>query len=112
HPAQLPPAAAHHPQTLHAPEAPHAAPDRRKPGPGMLREALAQFRVAPHDAVMIGDNLVDLQAATAAGVARILVRTGKGAAMQARGLPPEVLPVAVRADLADAVDRLLADMPP
>lgn len=105
-------AGAHLDLILHAPDAPHAATDRRKPGPGMLREALAQFRVAPHDAVMIGDNVVDLQAATAAGVARILVRTGKGAAMQARGLPPEVLPVAVRADLADAVDRLLADMPP
>lgn len=97
---------------LHAPDAPGAATDRRKPGPGMLREALAQFRVAPHDAVMIGDNLIDLQAAVTAGVARILVRTGKGAAMQARGLPAEVMPVTVRTDLADAVDRLLGDPPP
>lgn len=97
---------------LHAPDAPDAATDRRKPGPGMLREALAQLRVAPHDAVMIGDNLIDLQAAVTAGVARILVRTGKGAAMQARGLPAEVLPVTVRTDLADAVDRLLGDPPP
>lgn len=97
---------------LVAPDAPEGATDRRKPGPGMLREALAQFRIAPHDAVMIGDNLVDLQAAASAGVARILVRTGKGAAMQARGLPAAVLPVAVRVDLADAVDRLLADPPP
>jgi D-glycero-D-manno-heptose 1,7-bisphosphate phosphatase len=56
---------------------------------------------------MIGDSLRDLQAAATAGVARILVRTGHGATTQAAGLPREVLPVAVREDLAAAVDALL-----
>ena len=45
---------------------PWAATDRRKPGPGMLREAMAHFRAGPHEAVMIGDQLADLRAAQAA----------------------------------------------
>ena len=50
----------------------------------------------------------DLQAAGAVGCRRILVRTGKGAATQARGIPADLLPVAVHADLAAAVAALLA----
>jgi hypothetical protein len=42
-------------------------------------------------------------------VARILVRTGHGAATQAAGLPREILPVAVHEDLAAAVGGLLGD---
>jgi D-glycero-D-manno-heptose 1,7-bisphosphate phosphatase len=75
----------------------------------MLIEALRQFGTAPHEAVMIGDDLRDLQAAAAAGCARILVRSGKGAATQAAGLPAEVLPVAVYADLPAAVEALLTE---
>jgi D-glycero-D-manno-heptose 1,7-bisphosphate phosphatase len=82
---------------------------RRKPAPGMLREAMQRFRVAPDEAVMIGDDLRDLQAAAAAGCARILVRSGKGAATQAAGLPPAVLPVAVHADLGASVAALLGE---
>lgn len=81
---------------------------RRKPAPGMLREVLQRFRTSPGDAVMIGDSLRDLQAAAAAGCARVLVRTGKGAATQAAGLPADVLPVAVYPDLGEAVRRLLS----
>ena len=89
-------------------EAPGGASDRRKPGPGMLREALAHFRLSPSDAVMIGDAATDLEAAVAAGCRRILVRTGKGAATQAGGLAPRLLPVAVHENLAAAVEALLA----
>lgn len=91
-----------------APDPPWAATERRKPGPGMLREAMAQFRIAPHDAVMVGDTAGDMQAAVAAGVRRILVRTGKGAATQAQGLPAGILPVAVHDDLAAAVAALMS----
>lgn len=73
----------------------------------MLREALAHFRVAPFDAVMIGDQLSDLRAARAAGVTPILVRTGKGAETQAKGLPEDILPVSVYASLHGAVEALL-----
>ena len=42
-------------------------PDR-KPNPGMLLRALADFGVAPADAVMIGDKPSDMEAARRAGV--------------------------------------------
>ena len=96
---------------FHAPDPPWAASDRRKPGPGMLREAMERLRRGREPVLFIGDSLSDLQAALAAGCARILVRTGHGAATQAGGIPPELLPVRVFADLADAVDRLLAEPP-
>jgi D-glycero-D-manno-heptose 1,7-bisphosphate phosphatase len=86
---------------------PWAASDRRKPGPGMIREALRLFRVAPDAAVMIGDSLRDLQAARTADVSRILVRTGHGAETQRAGIPQAVLPVAVHESLTEAVDALL-----
>jgi hypothetical protein len=38
----------------------------------------------------------------------VLVRTGRGAAVQAVGVPDDLLPVAVHADLAAAVDAYLA----
>lgn len=43
-------------------------PDR-KPNPGMLLRAMADFGVDPADALMIGDRESDMQAAAAAGVA-------------------------------------------
>lgn len=85
---------------------PWSASDRRKPGPGMLREAMAMFRIGPADSVMIGDNLPDLEAAVAAGCRRLLVRTGKGRRVLAAGVPPAVLPVGVHDDLAAAVASL------
>jgi len=85
---------------LHCPDHPQQPGPRRKPAPGMLREAMTRFRVAAAESVMIGDSLVDLQAAAAAGCARVLLRSGKGRATQAAGLPRELLPVAIHEDLA------------
>ncbi len=84
---------------------------RRKPAPGMLQETLAKYRMLPSDALMIGDTVTDMAAAAAIGCRRILVRTGKGVAMLATGVPPELLPVAVYDDLADAVSALLEPSP-
>lgn len=98
--------------TFICPDPPWAASDRRKPGPGMLREAMSQFRARVGETVMIGDALRDLEAAAKVGARRILVRTGKGAATQGAGLPAEVLPVMVCADLWDAVDKLLGAKTP
>ncbi|HJP20975.1 MAG TPA: HAD-IIIA family hydrolase [Alphaproteobacteria bacterium] len=91
------------------PEAPWQASERRKPGPGMLREALARFRAEAALTPLIGDTLGDLQAATAAGCQRLLVRTGKGAATQAAGLPQELLPISVHESLAPAVAAVLGE---
>jgi D-glycero-D-manno-heptose 1,7-bisphosphate phosphatase len=76
----------------------------------MLREAMQRFRKSPQETVFIGDSLTDLQAGATAGVRRILVRSGKGAQTQAKGLPQEVLPVTVAEDLTDAVNRLLSNI--
>ncbi len=89
-------------------DAPSSPSERRKPGPGMLREALAHFRVAPHEAVMIGDQVTDLRAALAAGVEPVLVRTGKGAELLAKGLAQDILTVRVYASLTSAVEALLS----
>ena len=89
------------------PDPPWAATGRRKPEPGMLREALADFAARPQDTPFIGDALRDLQAAAKIGCPRILVRSGKGARTQSDGLPPELLPVAVHEDLAAAVEAIL-----
>jgi D-glycero-D-manno-heptose 1,7-bisphosphate phosphatase len=43
--------------------------ERRKPGPGMLLEAMETFGVAPSDTLMVGDRPEDAGAARAAGVA-------------------------------------------
>ncbi|HYM32093.1 MAG TPA: HAD-IIIA family hydrolase [Candidatus Cybelea sp.] len=96
---------------LVAPDAPWAATERRKPGPGMLLEAMRRFRASPADAVFIGDSLRDLQAAAKVGCRRILVRTGNGAKAQADGIPADVLPVSVYGDLAAAVAALLKPPP-
>ncbi|MBI3514696.1 MAG: HAD-IIIA family hydrolase [Proteobacteria bacterium] len=94
---------------LFAPDAPDRATDRRKPGPGMLREALARFVVEPRDAVMIGDQPTDAEAARRAGVAFVLVRTGKGRATEAS--LPAGRAIAAFDDLAAAVAALLDGAP-
>jgi len=68
---------------------------------------MARFRISAGETVMIGDSIVDLEAAAAAGCRRILVRSGKGRATQAAGIPGRLLPVAVYEDLAAAVEALL-----
>ena len=88
-------------------DAPWAATERRKPGAGMLREALARFGANPAETPMVGDSLGDMQAAHKAGCPRVLLRTGHGAKTQAAGLPPDLAPIAVHADLAAYVATLL-----
>ena len=41
----------------------------RKPKPGLIKQLLTQFQVAPQNAIMIGDRDRDIQAGHAAGVA-------------------------------------------
>jgi D-glycero-D-manno-heptose 1,7-bisphosphate phosphatase len=96
---------------LFCPDHPERATERRKPGPGMLREALDRFEIEPADALMIGDSLKDLEAGASLGCPRALVRTGKGRATEREGIPPRVRPVAVYDDLAAAVATLLDGAP-
>lgn len=90
-----------------APEA-HAAPvSRRKPSPTMLLEAMAEFHADPARTPFVGDMIRDLEAAVAAGCPRILTRTGKGAALEAEGIPAHVAPVTIVDDLYAAVQLIL-----
>jgi D-glycero-D-manno-heptose 1,7-bisphosphate phosphatase len=76
---------------------PHA-PDQqcscRKPAPGLIRAAIQESGIPAVQTLLVGDDVRDVQAARAAGVAAVLVRTGKGvraaAQLQANGDPPQV----------------------
>jgi len=86
---------------------PNYATERRKPGSGMLQEALTQFSAKASETPIIGDQLIDLEAGAAIGCPRMLVRTGRGAKTQAAGLPHHVHPVAIYSSLVAAVDSLI-----
>lgn len=50
----------------------------RKPGTGMIEEALKKYDIDLSKSYFIGDSLVDMQCAKNAGVKKILVKTGYG----------------------------------
>lgn len=81
--------------------------ERRKPNPGMVLEALHDFRAAATETVFVGDALRDLQAAAAAGCPRILVKTGKGQLTLNKGLPDSVQPVTVFETFTEAADYIV-----
>jgi D-glycero-D-manno-heptose 1,7-bisphosphate phosphatase len=56
----------------------------RKPRPGLVRAAMVALGARPQDCTVIGDGWEDLEAARAAGVPCILVRTGRGGETLAR----------------------------
>ena len=82
---------------------------RRKPHPGMLKEALRRYGAVPSQTPFVGDQVDDLKAAFHAGCKRVLVRTGLGRKTLEKGLPDYVTPVAVYNDLRAVVDAQLAD---
>jgi D-glycero-D-manno-heptose 1,7-bisphosphate phosphatase len=51
----------------------------RKPEPGLLLQIQQDLDINPSEAVLVGDSLRDLQAATSFGIKSVLVLTGKGA---------------------------------
>jgi D-glycero-D-manno-heptose 1,7-bisphosphate phosphatase len=86
---------------------PHAADSNcecRKPKPGLLLDILARFHANAAEVTAVGDSLLDVAAAAAAGCRPVLVLTGKGhRTMQAGGLPNETI---VRVDLAAVAAEL------
>lgn len=61
--------------------------DCRKPKPGLIHQARADYRFESSETWMVGDAQRDIEAAIAAGCRAALVRTGKGNRTQA---PPGV----------------------
>lgn len=91
-----------------APDIPEAPTDRRKPGPGMLLEALRDLKADAHRTPMVGDMLRDMIAAHSAGCPRILVRTGNGWKTEEAGIPTELEPITRVADLYAAAEHIIA----
>jgi D-glycero-D-manno-heptose 1,7-bisphosphate phosphatase len=78
----------------------------RKPGPGMITQAAADLGLDPARSFVVGDTWLDIGLARSVGARGILVRTGAGAAWEARR-PPDLAADAVVDNLAAAVSVIL-----
>ena len=95
----------------HCPHKPDDGCDCRKPLPGLLDQLARDLNLPLAGAVMVGDRLRDLEAGLARGCRPMLVRTGKGAATEAKLRAtgdPLLQSLAVFDDLAACADHLLA----
>lgn len=63
-------------------------PQDRKPEIGLFEQAAEVFRLSLKDSFVVGDSLVDLQAARRIGAKSILVRTGRGMETEREALGP------------------------
>ena len=90
---------------LVCPHAPAEACRCRKPAPGLIEAAIAQAELEPAVTLVVGDDVRDVEAARGAGVASVLVRTGKGRAAVAALTGA---PVPVYDDLLAVAQWLLA----
>ncbi|MDQ7002482.1 MAG: D-glycero-beta-D-manno-heptose 1,7-bisphosphate 7-phosphatase [Ghiorsea sp.] len=93
---------------------PHSPDDGcvcRKPLPGMLLETFKALQISDlSSAVMIGDSYRDVQAAHAAGIAAILVRSGYGDADAIFKTSKKLMPhIQMFANLADVTRFILED---
>jgi D-glycero-D-manno-heptose 1,7-bisphosphate phosphatase len=69
---------------FYCPHAPDADCDCRKPRPGLVTAAVQASGIEAGHTLFVGDDVRDVEAALGAGVAPVLVRSGKGAAAEAR----------------------------
>ena len=99
---------------FYCPHAPRDRCDCRKPAPGLLEEASAQFAWDRATSWVIGDKLSDVDLALGAGLAAALVRTGYGRAEEAvwRARDATGGRVLVADDLAAAVSAILKKATP
>jgi D-glycero-D-manno-heptose 1,7-bisphosphate phosphatase len=65
----------HHPEAAHEAYR-HPDPPDRKPNPGMILRALAEFPIDPARSVLVGDKGSDMEAARRAGVRGLRFRGG------------------------------------
>lgn len=85
----------------------------RKPAPGMLFSASEDFNIDLAESYLVGDTFRDTQAAKAAGLKSILVKTGYGTESLNGGgndpAIPESKPDYIAEDILDAVQWILKD---
>jgi len=94
------------------PHHPNAGCDCRKPRPGLLRQAAADLDIDLARSYLVGDARSDLEAAQAAGVQGILVRTGRGAETEGRFSRRDRSLWPVVDDMEAAVEYILRRRPP
>ena len=87
------------------PDAPGVPSLRRKPAPGMVLEAAAEFQIDLAASFLVGDKASDIECGRRAGTRTILVRTGYGAALERD--PGFAAPDFVANDVPEAVRWLL-----
>ena len=83
--------------------------DCRKPGRGMIDHAASDLGLDPARSFVVGDTWLDIGLARAVGARGILVRTGAGAAWEAR-TPNDLAADAVVDNLAAAVSWILSSL--
>lgn len=89
---------------------PHTPDDNcrcRKPLPGLVERAAAEFKFDPSEAVMIGDKECDVELGRRCGATTILVRSGYGAEHERRGVTADY----VCDDLKQAAEAILSPNP-
>ncbi|MDQ1353930.1 MAG: D-glycero-D-manno-heptose 1,7-bisphosphate phosphatase [Acidobacteriota bacterium] len=67
----------------------------RKPMPGMIFQAAADFHIDLSQSYMVGDDVIDIETGKNAGCKTVLVLTGKGCQarelLPARGIQPDII---------------------
>jgi D-glycero-D-manno-heptose 1,7-bisphosphate phosphatase len=86
------------------PHSPDEACSCRKPAPGLVHQALRELGGTLQEAVVIGDNLCDIELAHSLGITAVFVRTGHESVEVARLASP---PQLVAADLTEAARLML-----
>jgi D-glycero-D-manno-heptose 1,7-bisphosphate phosphatase len=86
--------------------------DCRKPNPGMLKQAVAEFSIDLTRSFMVGDAWTDMEAGMSVGAHSILVMTGRGRSQGnlARCLTDYPVRFGVACDLADATTMILSTL--
>lgn len=79
--------------------------DCRKPKPGLLKRAAADFKINLKESYLVGDKLTDIEAGKSVGCKTILVLTGFGE--QEQNINKKVKPDHVVSNLYEAVNLIL-----
>jgi D-glycero-D-manno-heptose 1,7-bisphosphate phosphatase len=100
-------------EVLVCPHAPDAACLCRKPRPGLIEMAIAHSAIPASETLGVGDDERDLLALQSAGVAAVLVRTGKGRQTESRiagrSTSTGAATIAVYDDLETLTRAIIAD---
>jgi histidinol-phosphate phosphatase family protein len=94
-------------RVYYCPHRPDEGCDCRKPRPGLLLQAGRELNVDLGKSYLVGDAVSDVEAALAAGVQPVMVRTGRGA-VQERLLQVKRPQVPVMANLSEALEWILS----